>query len=303
MTIRISKSGKSTLTVETPVMNATGILGFGDQYRDLIDLSKLGAFVTNPITYAPWSPATGTRAIPMDSGMLLHTGLPNPGAKKIIAHNREVWAKLGVPVIAHIVAHSPEDMASCVRIVDREEAISAIEIGLADDISPAEVEWFLHAALQRTEKPVLARLAFNSTSEHAKAAIDAGASALVAYAPPRGTARDRRGVLTAGRLYGPMIKPLVLRMVGQLVRALPHLPIIACGGIHSPQDARDFIEAGATAVQVDSAVWISPRVIETIATDLGGTMSTQRHDHGSVDDAGDSEIRSYFLGKAPDKKS
>jgi tRNA-dihydrouridine synthase len=93
-------------------------------------------------------------------------------------------------------------------------------------------------------------------------------------APPRGTARDSGGRLVSGRLYGPFIKPLVLRMVGQFARRV-NIPVTGAGGIHSPQDARDYLEAGAVAVQIDSVTWIEPSLLETIARDLGGLVITQ----------------------------
>jgi dihydroorotate dehydrogenase len=73
MSIPLTRPGKHSLIVETPVMPAAGVFGFGEQYRDLIDLEKLGALVTNPVTYSPWSPATGTRVVPLDSGVLVHS--------------------------------------------------------------------------------------------------------------------------------------------------------------------------------------------------------------------------------------
>ncbi|MCK6580317.1 MAG: hypothetical protein L6Q98_19665 [Anaerolineae bacterium] len=293
MSLRISKPGKHALIVNTPVMNAAGILGFGDSYRDLFDFSAMGAFVTNPITYAPWSPASGTRVIPLPSGILVHTGLPNPGVSKVLSAYRDLWKRLSVPVIAHVVAHSPEDMSMAIRMLEREESVAAIELGLADDISTAEVEWYVRAAVGRGEKPILARLFHGASADHARAAIEAGAGGVVAFAPPRGTARDGRGRLTAGRLYGPMVKPMTLRLVGQLARRLPGVAIIASGGVHSEQDARDYIEAGAAAVQVDAAIWSMPRIVEHIGKDLGGLSLTRPI---GMDD----EMFALFMNKSSD---
>ncbi|MBK8023351.1 MAG: hypothetical protein IPK19_18445 [Chloroflexi bacterium] len=275
MNLRISKPGKHALVVNTPVMNAAGILGFGDHYRDLIDFSAVGAFVTNPITYAPWSPATGTRVISLPSGILVHTGLPNPGVSKILSNYRELWRRMDVPIIAHVVAHSPEDMSMAIRMLEREESVAAIELGLADDISTAEVEWYVRAAVGKNEKPILARLHHGATADHARAAVEAGAGGIVAFAPPRGTARDAQGRLTAGRLYGPLVKPMTLRLIGQMARRLPGVAVIASGGVHSEQDARDYIEAGATAVQVDAAIWSTPDLLHRIGRDLGGMAFTR----------------------------
>src|SRR5690606_35996257 len=114
--------------------------------------------------------------------------------------------------------------------------------------------------------------------ELAEPVIHAGAGALVVAAPPRGTARDPySGRLVPGRIYGPMVKAMTLRMVGQLATRID-IPIIGAGGIHSPQDARDFIEAGARAVQVDSVTWVEPKMLEIIARDLGGLTVTRAND-------------------------
>lgn len=256
-------------------MNAAGTLGFGDEYRDLLDLSTLGAFVTNPLTYTTWSPATGTRVVPLDAGMLVHTGLPNPGISKVMSQYRSLWERLPIPVIAHIVVNSVEEMHKCIVVLERESIIQAVELGLGDEISAAEAEWYVRSAAQRSEKPLLVRLPFGATADHYQATIDGGADALVVCAPPRGTARDQAGRLVAGRIYGPLIKPIILRTVGQLARRFPRIPIIGAGGIHSTQDAMDYLEAGAVAVQVDSATWVMPKVLETIARDLSGMEATQ----------------------------
>lgn len=282
MSVRITRLGKNTLVVESPVMNAAGTLGFGDEYRDLIDLSSLGAFVTNPLTYSSWNPATGTRVVPLEAGMLVHTGLPNPGLSKVLGQYRALWERFSVPVIAHIVVKAADEMDRCIALLDREQVVQAIELGLSDEISPAETEWYIRSASQRSEKPVLVRMPFNATMEHYQAAVDAGADALVICAPPRGTARDQAGRLVAGRIYGPLIKPIILRMVGQLARRYPRVPLIGAGGIHSTQDAHDYLEAGAVAVQVDSVTWITPQVLETIARDLSGVETTKPDD--SMDD-------------------
>lgn len=275
MATRITRLSKNALVVESPVMNAAGTLGFGDEYRDLLDLSTLGAFVTNPLTYTTWSPATGTRVVPLDAGMLVHTGLPNPGISKVMSQYRSLWERLPVPVIAHIVVNSVDEMHKCIAVLERESIIQAVELGLSDEISAAEAEWYVRSAAQRSEKPLLVRLPFGATADHYQATIDGGADALVVCAPPRGTARDQAGRLVAGRIYGPLIKPIILRTVGQLARRFPRIPIIGAGGIHSTQDAMDYLEAGAVAVQVDSATWVMPKVLETIARDLSGMEATQ----------------------------
>lgn len=279
MAIEITRPGKYSLIVSSPVMPAAGTFGFGDSYRALLDYEKLGAIVTNPATIEPWRPAVGTRIIPLDAGVLVHTGLPNPGLEKVISQNRRVWEKLPVPVILHLVGVSTRQVKQAITMIDDIDEIAAVELGLNDDIDRnAAVDLVTEAA--RMEKPLLARLPFYQCHQLAQPVADAGADALVLTAPPRGSARDpHSGRLVSGRVYGPLIKPMVLRMVGRLRRQLPgELPLIASGGIHSPQDARDYIDAGAIAVQVDTATWAQPKMLERIARDLGGWIATRQKD-------------------------
>lgn len=276
MAIEITRPGKTSLIVESPVMPAAGVVGFGDVYRDLVQFEKLGALVTNPVTYQPWQPAMGTRVVPLDSGMLIHTGLPNPGISKVMAKYRTLWNSMPLPIIIHLVATTLEQVRKCASRVEAEGAVDAIELGLNDDTDWNEAEQLVAAAVKNTEKPVLVRLPFQSAVELAQAVSEAGAGGLVACAAPRGTARDPlSGQMITGRIYGPLVKAMALRTVAQLVQSVD-IPVIGAGGIHSQEDARDFIDVGAKAVQVDSVTWIQPKMLEYIARDLGGLVITRR---------------------------
>ena len=296
--IQLTRMGKHSLFVNNPVMPAAGTAGFGNNYRALIDTEKLGAFVTNPVTLEPWSPASGTRVVPLDAGVLIHTGLPNDGISKTIKAYRHVWASMAMPVIVHLVATTPDDVQRAIARSAPAESIAAIELGLEDDISWRDAHDLVRAATDHSEKPVLVRLPTSDAYEIASAVSDAGADTLVVGAPPRGTARDpRTGKLVSGRIYSPIVKPMVLRMVGLLARRIDDVPIIGAGGIHTPQDARDYLEAGAVAVQVDSVTWVNPRMLERIARDLGGSLVTRAHDAYPDEwhpDMGDTEFRALF---------
>ena len=276
--IEVSLPGKESLLLPNPVMPAAGTFGYGDVYRGIVDVSKLGAVVTNPVTYQPWHPAHGTRVIPLDAGVLVHTGLPNEGISRTLKQYRTAWAKLPVPLIMHLVATTPDQVAHCARRIEAEEIVAAIELGLNDDMEAGTAQDFVSAVLKNTQKPLLVRLPMQDAYELAAPVIEAGAGALVVAAPPRGTARDPySGRLVPGRIYGPLVKPIALRIVGQLASRV-HIPIIGAGGIHSPDDARDFLDAGACAVQVDSVTWVEPKMLEIIARDLGGLTVTRAMD-------------------------
>ncbi|MCZ7541920.1 MAG: HisA/HisF-related TIM barrel protein [Anaerolineae bacterium] len=273
--IQLTRTGKNPLVIENPVMPAAGTFGFdGAAYRDLLDLTKLGALVTNPVTWRPRRVAHGTRVVPLPAGVLVHTGLPNPGMKRTIARYRARWARSLAPVIVHVVATSPAEVGLCVAALEGCEGVAGIEIGLHDQATPDDIAAILDAAREST-LPALVRVPLYSAVESARAAAEAGAGGLVVAAPPRGTARDpESGQLVGGRVYGPWLKAQALRAVGQIAR-LVDVPVIGCGGIHSADDARDFLEAGAVAVQVDTATWVQPRLLEVIARNLGGLELTR----------------------------
>jgi len=175
----------------------------------------------------------------------------------------------------HVVATSPDDVARCVGALDTVHGVAGIELGLHDRATPDDVIDIVQAALDYTLRPLLVRVPLYSALESALAAEDAGAGAIVIAAPPRGTTRDpETGRLTGGRVYGPSLKAQALRALG-LVATRITIPVIGSGGIHSPDDARDFIEAGAVAVQVDTATWVQPKLLEVIARNLGGLELTR----------------------------
>lgn len=278
MAIQITRAGKGEMILETPVMNAAGAFGYGDVYRDIIQYEKLGAIVTAPISYEARSAARGGRVVPLDSALLLHTGLPNPGLNKALRKYRGLWESLSTKVIVHLIATTDDQVRKASARLDEEDCVDAIELGLRDDMTWQEASRLVGSAVTKTDKPVLVRLPVSDAYEIADAVAGAGASTLVVAAPPRGTARDpQSGKLISGRIYGPVVKPIVLNMVGQIARRVD-IPVIGAGGIHSPQDARDYLDAGAVAVQVDSVIWRSPKELEVIARDLGGYIVTRQTD-------------------------
>ncbi|MCD4686723.1 MAG: nitronate monooxygenase [Anaerolineae bacterium] len=274
--IELTCTGKDTLVIENPVMPAAGTFGYdGAAYRDLLDLTKLGAIVTTPITWKPRRIARGPRVVPLPSGVLIHTGLPNPGVGKVIKRYAQSWKRSLAPVIVHVVATTPHEVANCVGALDHVEGVAGIELGLHDQVTPEDIEDLLGAALDNTLRPILVRVPLYSAVESARVAESAGAGGLVVAASPRGTTRDPvTGQLVGGRIYGPWLKAQTLRAVG-LVAHVVNIPVIGSGGIHNADDARDFLEAGAVAVQVDSVTWVEPRRIEIIARNLGGLELTR----------------------------
>ena len=236
---------KNDLYLDKPLMNAAGTLGFAPAPKGPLDLSGLGAFVTNPVSRGPRTPARGTRFKPYPGGFLLHSGLPNPGLRAVIQQNGKRWARAAVPVIVHLLALEPSSLARMIERLEGFEGVMALEIGLPPDVDPDTAFDFAQAAIG--ELPAILRLPLEQAEALAPAVIAAGASA-VSLGAPRGKLEGLRG-----RMYGPGVFPLALRAVEKLAGS--GIPVIGAGGVYQPRDMEAMLGAGAFAVQVDAVLW------------------------------------------------
>ncbi|GAB4574590.1 MAG: dihydroorotate dehydrogenase [Anaerolineae bacterium] len=278
MDVELTRPGKYSLIVHSPVMPAAGTFGYGNRYVRLIKTEKFGAIVTDPITLRPRRVAQGPNSVPLPGGLLLHTGMPNPGVEKVIKKYRQNWANAPVPIIVHLMDRQSGDLRQCVRALIGITGVAGFELGIHEQASLEEIYSLINTVIHLTQLPLLVRVPLERAIELAPAIAQTEAGALVVGAPPRGIARDPvTGRLVRGRLYGPLVMPQALNTVAQVVDRLKEtdLPVIAAGGIHTPDDARTFIEVGARAVQLDSLIWTRPLQAEIIARDLGGLQLTR----------------------------
>jgi dihydroorotate dehydrogenase (NAD+) catalytic subunit len=250
-------SGKHDLTIDPPIMNAAGFLGFSDEARRLVDLHHLGAIVTSPLSLGPRSPSQGPRVVEFPGGFLLHTGLPGPGLEAVIRRHRRRWATLQGKVIAHLLARGPDEMLRMADILAGIDEVGALEVGLGE-VASAEAASLVTAA-SASLRPVLAHLPLDCSREVALSAVGAGASALV-LAPPRGAHRLSDGRTVHGRLYGPALFPLAMRALETWLE-LRVAPVIGAGGIYTREALEAMIAAGASAVQLDGILWTEPEVV------------------------------------------
>jgi dihydroorotate dehydrogenase (NAD+) catalytic subunit len=281
MVIELAPNHKTGLTLANPVMPAAGCFGFGLEYGQLIDTATLGAVVVGPVTAGPRRGAEPPRLVPISGGVLLHTSLANNGVATVMRrYGRRAWARSPVPVIVHVAGTSPGETASCCRRLSGVEAVAGIELGIWDAATPDDVIDVVQAARGGTSQPLIVRLplvlsmvdGLLSADELCDVAVEAGADALTIAAPPRGTVWYKPGQrFVTGRLYGPFVLPLVLRVLRQVAQRLigrVAVPVIGCGGIQNVEDATAFLHAGAVAVQVDGALWRDPACLARIARGL-----------------------------------
>jgi dihydroorotate dehydrogenase (NAD+) catalytic subunit len=279
-TIDLAPDHKAGLTLANPVMPAAGCFGFGTEYARLVDVEMLGAVVAGPITAAPRRGAAPPRTLPIPGGVLLHTGLANPGVAAAIRRYARAWARSPVPVIVHVAGTTPDEAASCCRRLSSVEAIAGIELGLPDTAGGSteladvldDLTAIIRAARTTASQPLIVQLPLSRADALCEAVVESGADALTVAAPPRGTAwHASSGHFVTGRLYGPFVLPLALRALRRVAEIVP-VPLIGCGGIHSAEDGLAFLHAGAVAVQVGGALWRDPACLARIAGSLSSAV-------------------------------
>jgi dihydroorotate dehydrogenase len=133
--LELAPQHKTGLALAGRLMNGAGTLGFAGEYRGLVDFTALGAFVTNPLTLNPRTPAHPPNAVEVPNGLLIHTGLPNPGVRRALRRHDADWRRLGVPVIVHLAATTAAEVVLALEYLERAQGVSGLELGLRDDVS------------------------------------------------------------------------------------------------------------------------------------------------------------------------
>ncbi len=266
---------------QNPVLTASGTFGYGQEFAHLIDLNKLGGICVKGISAEPMSGNAPPRIYETESGMLNAIGLQNVGAKKFLEEKLPFLRGLRAKCIVNVFGYSTEDYVRCIEILNEGEGIAGYELniscpntkcgGMVYGNDPRLTEEVVGASKQAARYPLIVKLSPNVTdiTELARAAAGAGADALSLVNTFVGMAIDverrvpRISNVTAG-LSGPAIKPVAVRMVYQVSKAVK-IPLIGIGGIASAEDALEFILAGASAVQVGTANFYAPETALRVA--------------------------------------
>lgn len=269
--------------MNNPIMPASGTFGSGQEYSEFIDLNRLGAIVTKGVSFNPWEGNPSPRIMETSSGMINAIGLQNPGVDIFIKRDIPFLKKIDTKIIVNVCGNSVSDY---LKVVERlsEQAIDMLEIniscpnvehgGIAFGQEPKMVEHITKEVKKTTHLPISMKLTPNVTdiTEIAKAAEYGGADALSLINTITGMRIDIRKKTFSvanktGGLSGAAIKPIALRMVYQVCKAV-HIPVIGMGGIATTEDALEFIMAGATGIAVGTANFRNPYVMLEIIDGL-----------------------------------
>lgn len=270
-----------------PVTTASGTFGSGMEYADYVDLSCLGAITTKGVSNVPWPGNPTPRITETHGGMLNAIGLQNPGMEVFIQRDLPFLKSYSTRIIVNVVGKTIQDYCEVVeRLSDCDIDMLEINIscpnvkegGIAFGQDPKCVEEITKEIKRRAKQPVIMKLSPNVTdiTVMAKAAEAGGADAISLINTLTGMKIDihRRSFMLAnktGGLSGPAIRPIAVRMVYQVAKAV-RLPIIGMGGIMSAEDALEFIMAGASMVAVGTANFINPSATAEVVKGIQAYM-------------------------------
>jgi dihydroorotate dehydrogenase (NAD+) catalytic subunit len=274
LSIDLVPGGKRSLALRNPVMTASGTFGNGLEYARIFDIQRLGAIVSKAITRKPRKGNVQPRIAETAAGMINSIGLQNIGIEAILKDVAPVWATWEVPVIANIAGETVNDYAELAARLDGVPGVAGFEMniscpnvesGMEFGVDPRAAAEVTAAVRRQSGLPLIVKLTpnVNEIVGIARAVADAGADALTlinTYPAMKIDVRTRRPALGwgSGGLSGPALKPIAIRLVYQVARAVT-VPIIGCGGITTGEDAVEFLMAGASAVQVGTATFTNPR--------------------------------------------
>ena len=272
------------IPLRNPVMTASGTFGYGEEFAEYVDMETIGAFVTKGLSLKPRAGNPTPRIVETPGGMLNAIGLQNVGIDAFIAKKVPYFRSIKTPAIANFFGNTVDEYAEMARRLDEVPEVAALEVniscpnvkqgGIVFGTDPDCAASVVTACRAVTKKPLIVKLSPNVTDVvvMARACEDAGADALSLINTLTGMAIDlqkRRPVLAniTGGFSGPAIKPVALRMVWQVAKAVK-VPIIGIGGIMNAVDALEFMLAGATAVQIGTASFINPGAAQKIAEEM-----------------------------------
>ncbi|MCF8082862.1 MAG: dihydroorotate dehydrogenase [Deltaproteobacteria bacterium] len=272
------------LHLKNPVLTASGTFGYGREFAQLMDPNRLGGVIVKGISLKPRPGNPPPRIVETPCGMLNAIGLANVGLDAFVSEKLPWLQTLHTAVIVNIYGHTLEEYAQVAAGLKGVQEIAALEInvscpnvargGMSFGTDPNLSARVTEAVLKQTDKPVIVKLSPNVTDIRviAKAVEAAGAHALSLINTLTGMVIDietRRPVLgnETGGLSGPAIRPVALYMVHQVVQSV-RIPVIGVGGIITPEDALQFLMAGARAVEVGTGNFVDPRTTLNIINGL-----------------------------------
>jgi dihydroorotate dehydrogenase (NAD+) catalytic subunit len=287
------------LSLDNPIVTASGCFASGQEIDRFIDVSAIGAVVVKSLTRVPRLGLPTPRMVETPSGMLNAIGLQNPGVDQWVEHDLPWLAERGATTVVSVAGDTVDDFVHVARRLRGLAGVGAIEVnlscpnvehrGLVFALDPEASAELIRGVARVADVPVFAKLSADASDvvAVARAVVDAGADGLTLINTILGMAIDPvtgRAELanTYGGLSGPAIRPVAVRVVHQVHTALPDVPIIGCGGVRTVEDVVQFLRAGASAVAVGTGTFVDPFAAETLRTGLADWLTA--HGYASAEE-------------------
>jgi len=278
------------LVLNNPVMPASGTFGYGQEFEQYFDLNRLGAVIVKTITVKPRIGSHPHRSTEVPSGLLASIGLQNVGIERFVEEKLPYFDRIETPLIVSIGGETIEEYIELAKTLNRQRRVDGIELniscpnvkkgGIQFGVDPEVTKDLVGGVRDVTDKTVIVKLSpmvsdiriFAETCQKCGADALSLINALVGMAIDIRTRRSKLGRNLTGGLVGPAIKPLALYLVRKAYKAVD-IPVIGIGGISSPEDALEFIIAGASAVQIGTYQFVDPEITLKVIAGIETYMS------------------------------
>ena len=266
--VELAPGHKIGLPLTGPVMLAAGSIGYGEARHRELEMGRFGGVVVGPFTRRSRGGGPPPRLAETLGGLIRRAGLQNRGVSAAVRRHGRLWPRMGCPVIAQVADSEFQEAAETVGRLSVVDGIAGFELLCQPETSDREIGRLLEVLLLETDLPVLVKLPLAQGAALAPVAIESGAAGVVVGSPPIGAGMRAGRQSVNGEMFGPGVFPMMLAALLE-VKALGLTgSLIACGGVHSQQQARDCLQAGADALQLDSLVWVEPTAAVALAVSL-----------------------------------
>lgn len=266
--VELAPGHKVGLPLPGPVMLGAGSVGYGEARPKEMETGRFGGVVVGPITRRSRGGSAPPRMAETVGGFVRNVGLQNRGVSAAVRRYGKLWPRLGCPVIAQIADSRREEAAETAARLTGVEGIEGFEILSRPDADARGLRELLEAMLLESDLPVLVKVPLAEAETLAPVAVEAGASGVVVGSPPLGAGVRGDGQTVRGELFGPGVFAMTMAALMALKALALPCSLVACGGIHTVQQARDCLAAGADALQLDSLVWVEPAAATVLAAAL-----------------------------------
>ena len=272
--IDLAPGHKLGLVVANPVLLGAGAVGYGEAVPRGLELKGLGAAVVGPLLGSSRGGKEPPRLAHFNGGFVLETGLQNRGVNNAIQQYARLWERFPCPVIVQVAESHALTLTRVAAKLGALPGVQGLELLPPPDVDANQLTALLRTVERACELPLWVKLPLEGAAALAPAACEAGAVGLVIGQAPSGAGFaagvDGQQQPVAGAYYGPLVFAQMLPALLQVAALGLPAALIACGGIHTVQQVRQALAAGAQAVQIDSAVWVEPGLPSRLAAEVRG---------------------------------